>query len=80
MDEYITAHSHADSQHAAELEKGEVGVQVSHLLGEFDSIRDMFDLRGTMKKPSKLEMYTKMVTAARNNIAATSSVLRRNRQ
>ena len=62
VDEYLTAHSHAESQRAAELEKSEVGVQVSRLLGEFDAIRDMFDLRGTMKKPSKLEMYTKMVT------------------
>lgn len=61
VDEYLTAHSHANSQRAAELEKSEVGVQVSRLLGEFDAIRDMFDLRGTMKKPSKPEMYTKMV-------------------
>ena len=62
VDEYLTAHSHADSQRAAELEKSDVGVQVSRLLGEFDGVRDVFDLRGTMKKPSKLEMYTKMVS------------------
>ena len=68
MDEYLTAHSHADPQRAAELEKSELGAQVSRLLGEFDAVRDRFDLRGSMRRPNKLEMYTKMVTRCRNNI------------
>ena len=69
VDEYLTAHSHADAQQAAELDKSEVGVQVNRVLSEFDEMRSKFDLRGTMKRPSKLEMYTKMVNrgTAHNN-------------
>jgi hypothetical protein len=54
--------SHAgDAAGAAELEKSELGQQVRLLLSEFDSLRAVFDLRPSLPRPSRAEMYIKMV-------------------
>ena len=59
---YLSEHSHATTEgRKAELEKSEAGQQIMRLLAEFDSIRDLFDLRNTASKHSKVEMYCKMV-------------------
>ena len=62
VDAYLTAHSHAASDaRRAELEKTELGAAVHRILHEFDALRDHFNLKGTGKRHSKVEMWTRMV-------------------